>query len=257
MPCNYYFCRTSGLKRQAWDLCPQVRFSEKLSLLAPSASRAAGSSERGPFGWQPDSPEPEFNLDQLLEDEAEAQLEQASCTAAAGPSLAEQQQDWESTQAASQAMEPVASTCSVSAAKRARLLDRNEREHINKQNVSVAQAAAGRAASASAANDLSQLLAAANAAEIIEGPPWVQAAHPTHRLFYFGGFVCCPSCGSLAQRSIARSHLRFACKRYLKKWQSADIRMLASRKLPRSEFSEWPDGGIDVQSNAAFRRIRQ
>ena len=157
---------------------------------------------------------------------------------------------------------------SVSAANTARRDYRARLQERVQVNDGIEREAQARVASSSAANDLAELSAAdsaaadlsraleiADSAQAVPGPEWAIAAHHNHALHYFGGFVCYPKCGFMAQRSIARSKLRFQCPGHKPPWREADVRRLASRKLPRSEHTEWPDGGADCRAGANFRRI--
>ena len=146
-------------------------------------------------------------------------------------------------------------TCTVSAAKRIRKQYSKDSSWITAENRAIAHRANTDSAAQGAASGIGYLLHIADTGEPTQGPPWVSAAHSSHTLYYYGGFVVCGNCGMLAQRSIARSKLRFLCTRHLSMENSLGVRRLAQCKLPRSDYTSWPDEGVDNRAGANFRRL--
>ena len=177
----------------------------------------------------------DFNLDRAIEDEAEFIADEFP-----PPMLPEDE---------------LVATCTVSAAKRARQADRSVRNQILLDNARVARQANEESATSTASGDLTQLLNVVDSNLPVPGPLWAAAAHKSHALYYFGGFVVCASCGMLAQRSIVRSKLTTVCQKHLSRERSLGVRRLGLGKLPRSDYSEWPDGGDDVRNGASMCRL--
>ena len=117
------------------------------------------------------------------------------------------------------------------------------------------QAEADRAAVASvAADSLAQALSSADEL-IVQPPSWAVSAERSHRLYFFGGFLACGTCGGLASVSIGRSKLSKPCTGRLTAERKGDLARLARQKLPRGCYKEWPDGGRDVDTGARMKRV--
>ena len=226
--------RKLATKAHLWLTTPCIRAQPP----PPAADTRADPQEIATLALaesrQTSEPDDDFDLDAALEDEAEFEFQERG--------------------AEPQPEEPLVSVSAARSARRQYFVDKRK---VEAENAATMGRAAIHCAVSAAATELSQLIEVADGNLPVEGPPWIAAAHSTHALYYYGGFVTCVSCGMLAQRSIARSKLLKPCVHVLSKERRLGVRRLALGKFPRTDYTEWPDGGLDVRAGASLRRLAQ